>query len=76
MRRKTHPWRAARSAPSDHGQQHLHSEPVPAVRLQKFEAAVVVEFFAGQDVADVLTHVVVADTPGIRITMRTLPDLS
>jgi hypothetical protein len=48
---------------------------MPAVRLQKFQASPVVEFFAGQGVADVLAHVVVADTPGIRIAVRPLPDL-
>ena len=75
MRRQSHPWSAARSAPSDHGQQHLHPEPMPAVRLEEFQASVIVEFFAGQGVADVLADVIVADTPGIRIAVRPLPDL-
>jgi hypothetical protein len=48
---------------------------MPAVRLQQFQASLVTEFFAGQGVADVLADVIVADTPGIRIAVRPLPDL-
>jgi hypothetical protein len=48
---------------------------MPAVRLQKFQASLIVEFFASQGVADVLADVIVADTPGIRIAVRPLPDL-
>jgi hypothetical protein len=48
---------------------------MPAVRLQQFQASLVVEFFAGHGVADVLADVIVADTPGIRIAVRPLPDL-
>jgi hypothetical protein len=53
----------------------LHPEPVPTVRLEKFQASVVVEFLSGQGVTDVLADVIVADTPGIRIAVRPLPDL-
>jgi len=53
----------------------LHPEAVSAVRLKDLQTGVVIEFLAGQGVADVPAHVIVANAPGVRIAVGTLPYL-
>ena len=72
MRWQRHPRAAPRPASAEHGQQHLYSEPVPAIGLEDLEAGVVVELLAGQRVRDVSTDVIVADAPRIRIAVCSL----
>ena len=75
VRRQAHPGCAARPAPTEHGQQHLDSEPVPAIRLEDFQARLIIELFPGQGVGDISADVIVANAPGVRITVGALPYL-
>jgi hypothetical protein len=61
---------------ADHGQQHLHAEAVPAIRLEDFKTGVVVELLPGKGIGDVSADVVIPDAPSVRITVRALPYLS
>jgi hypothetical protein len=72
MGRQRHPGGAARPAPAEHGEQHLHPEPLPAIRLEDFKAGLIIELFAGQGVSDVSTDVIVADASGVRIAVGAL----
>jgi hypothetical protein len=48
---------------------------VSAIRLEDFEAGVIIEFLAGEDIGDVSADVIVADAPGVRIAVCALPHL-
>jgi hypothetical protein len=50
----------------------LYAEAVSTIRLEDFQARIIIEFLAGQGICDVPAHVIVADAPGIRIAMRAL----
>ena len=44
-----------------------------AIRLEDFEAGVIIEFLAGEDIGDVSADVIVTDAPRVRIAMCALP---
>ena len=75
MGRQRHAWCPARPAPAEHREQHLHPETVPAIWLEDFKAGLIIELFPDQGIGDVSTNVIVADAPGVRITVGALSHL-